>query len=240
LRRGRRGTSCQKQMPQCKNPHFPQKVSFYNLCYYGQTMRILNIALWLALGSIALTATEYQIKAVNVLPIESYPARKELAGVTVAADPYSSDERSFTAFDIKHLNSRGYFPVHVIIKNGTSKFLSIKTRNVVLVTGSGQKLYTTPTTLVVDDIIKSGLAPKTPKKAKSKNSGSPLSDFTNKELTNRIIDPDSITDGFLFFFTPNPHNDFFVGSSLFIPQIEEEGTKNQLGPFLIPLDSSGN
>jgi hypothetical protein len=202
-------------------------------------MKMLNIALWLAFGSVALTASDYQIKTVNVLPIESYPARKELAGVTVAADPYSTDEKSFTAFDVKRLNSQGYFPVHVIIKNDTSKFISIKTRNIVLVTSSGQKLYTTPATLVVDDVIKSGSVPKTPKKPKSKNSGSPLSDFTNKELLNRTIDPATVSDGFLFFFTPNPQSDLFIGSALYIPQIEEEGTRNQFGPFLIPLDSTG-
>ncbi len=199
---------------------------------------MLNVFLWLAFVSVALTASDYQIKTVNVLPVESYPARKELAGVTVAADPYSTDEKSFTAFDVKRLNSRGYFPVHVIIKNSTSKFLSIKTRNIVLVTSSGQKFYTTPATLVVDDVIKSGLLLKTPKKPKTKNSGSPLSDFTNKELANRILDPSTVSDGFLFFFTPNPQTNLFAGSSLYIPQIEEEGTRNQLGPFLIPLDSS--
>jgi hypothetical protein len=200
-------------------------------------MKMLNITLWLAFGFVALTASDYQIKTVNVLPIESYPARKELAGVTVAADPYSTDEKSFTAFDVKRLNSQGYFPVHVTIKNATSKFLSIKTRNIVLVTSSGQKLYTVPATLVVDDVIKSGLVLKTPKKPKSKNSGSPLSDFTNKELANRTIDPATVSDGFLFFFTPHPQSDLFAGSSLYIPQIEEEGTRIQLGPFLIPLDS---
>jgi hypothetical protein len=203
-------------------------------------MRTIGIALWLALGSVVLTASDYQIKTVNVLPIESYPARKELAGVTVAADPYPTDEKSFTAFDVKRLNSRGYFPVHVIIKNDTSKFMSIQTRNVVLVTSSGQKLYTTSATLVVDDVIKSGLVLKAPKKSKLKNSGSPLTDFTNKELANRTIDPATVSDGFLFFFfAPNLQSNPFVGSSLYIPQIVEEGTRNQVGPFLIPLDPSG-
>jgi hypothetical protein len=201
-------------------------------------MKMLKIALWLAFSSVALVASEYQIKPVNVLPIESYPARKEVAGVTVAADPYGTDEKSFTAFDVKRLNSQGYFPVHVIIKNGTSKFLSLKTRNILLIVSSGNKLYTTPATLVVDDVVKSGLALKTPKKPKSKNVGSPLSDFTNKELGNRTIDPAAVSDGFLFFFTPNPKSDLFAGSSLYIPQIEEEGTGNPIGPFLIPLDSS--
>jgi hypothetical protein len=203
-------------------------------------MRLLKMFFWLSFASFVMAAADYQIKTVEVLPIESYPARKELAGVTVAADPYSTDEKSFTAFDVKRLNSRGYFSVHVIIKNGTSKFLSLKTRNIVLVTNSGQKLYTAPATLVVDDVVKSGLVNKTPKNPKTKNLGSPLSDFTNKELTNRTIDPETVSDGFLFFFTPNPQTNLFAGSSLYIPQIEEEGNRNQLGPFLIPLDSAGS
>jgi len=92
---------------------------------------------------------DYQVKTVKVLPIESYPARATVQGITIAADPYPTDEKSFTAFDVKDLNTRGYYPVHVIIKNSTENFLSLKTRNVVLVTATGQELYTTSATVVV-------------------------------------------------------------------------------------------
>ncbi len=188
-----------------------------------------------------LSAFDYQVKTVKVLPIESYPAQVTLGGVTIAADPYSTDDKSFSAFDVKNLNSRGYFPLHVIIRNASSDFLTIHTRNVVLITASGQQLYTTPATVIVDDVFKASLVSKLPKMkshdlSTSTKPGSPLSDFTGKELTNRFLDPGKVADGFLFFFTPEPKKNIFEGSTLFIPKIEEEGTRKILGPFSIPLD----
>ena len=129
----------------------------------------------------------------------------------------------------------------VIIQNGSPGFLTIRTRNVVLITASGQQLYTTPATVVVEDVIKASLVSKLPKmksrdQSTSTKAGSPLSDFTTKELTNRLVDPGTVSDGFLFFFTPEPKKDFFAGSTLYIPKLEEEGTLKTLGPFSIPLD----
>jgi hypothetical protein len=191
-----------------------------------------------------LIASDYQIKQVKVLPIESYPARATVGAVTIAADPYTTDDRSYSAFDIRNLNSRGYFPVHVIIKNASSDFLSLRTRNVVLMTSAGQQLYTTPATIVVEDVVGgAGLAGRIPLVKKghtdqstSTKSGSPLSDFTTKELTNRLVDPETVSDGFLFFFTPEPKKNLFPGSTLYIPKLEEEGNKKSVGPFTIPLD----
>jgi len=204
-------------------------------------MRFPIFFLWVALAASALLAIDYQVKTVPVLPVESYPARTNLGGVTVAADPYSENEKSYSAFDVKNLNSRGYYPVHVIIRNSSSVFLNVRTRNIVLITSAGQQLYTTPATVVVEDVVKAGLISKIPKmkshdQSTSMKVGSPLSDFTGKELTNRLVDPGTVTDGFLFFFTPNPQSDFFTGSTLYIPRLEEEGTHKALGPFSIPLD----
>jgi hypothetical protein len=206
-----------------------------------KTMKMTLHAFFVPFTAIALLAGDYQVKTVQVSPVESYPARTELAGVAVAADPYFSDNKAYTAFDVKNMNTRGYFPVHVIIKNGSPNFLNIRTRNIVLITSSGQQLYTTPATVVVEDVIKAGLVSKLPKmgsrdQTTSMKVGSPLSDFTSKELTNRLIDPETVTDGFLFFFTAAAKEDFFVGSTLFIPKLEEEGTRKAVGPFSIPLD----
>jgi hypothetical protein len=204
-------------------------------------MKIPLATVFVTFAAIALLAGDYQVKTVQVSPVESYPARTELGGVTVAADPYLNDNKSYTAFDVKNLNTRGYFPVHVIIRNGSTNFLNIRTRNIVLITSSGQQLYTTPATVVVEDVIKAGLISKLPKmgsrdQTTSMKVGSPLSDFTSKELTNRLIDPETVTDGFLFFFTATPKGDFFAGSTLYIPKLEEEGTRKAVGPFAIPLD----
>jgi hypothetical protein len=204
-------------------------------------MKTFTGGLWILCGTILLLASDYEVKTVKVLPVESYPARAMLGGVTIAADPYSTNERSFSAFDVKNLNSRGYFPVHVIIWNGSQDFLTIRTRNVILITASGQQLYTTPATVVVEDVIKASLVSKLPKMkshdlSTSTKAGSPLADFTTKELTNRLVDPGTATDGFLFFFTTEPKKNLFAGSTLYIPKLEAEGSHKALGPFSIPLD----
>jgi len=189
----------------------------------------------------ALSAADYRIKIVEVLPIESYPARVSADGVTIAANPYSTDAESATAFDVKNLNSRGFFPVHVIIKNDTSSYLTIRTRNVLLFTPDGEQLYSTPAAIVVDNVTRSGLTKKEPSKSdepEESKKGSPLMDFTSKELVAASIDPGAVVDGFLFFFTEKRKKNIFAGSSLYIPRVEEEGTKKPFGPFTIRLDQA--
>jgi hypothetical protein len=196
-------------------------------------MKKWNILFCLILGSSILTASGYIIKEVKVLPIESYPARIEISGLTVAVDPYSTNEKSYTAFDVKHLNTEGYYPLHVIIKNSTSKFYSLKSQHIYMETSSRKKLYSTPATIMVDDVVRSGLAPKMSKKL---GTGSPLSDFLSKELTNRTVDPGTTSDGFLFFYTSTPRVNPFAGATFVIPKLEEEGARKSLGPFYIPID----
>jgi len=195
---------------------------------------------WLSAATWALSF-DYVFKTVQVLPIESYPARVTIGAVTIAADPYASDERSYTAFDVKDLNSRGYFPIHIIIQNSSPNFVTIRTRNILLETGAGQKLYTTPATILVQDVIKAGFVSKLPKmkshdQSTSTKTGSPLLDFTGKELTNRQVEPGTVSDGFIFFYTPEPKKNLFAGSKLFIPELIDEGTRKTVGPFSIILD----
>jgi len=201
-----------------------------------------SILLVLVLVGAAISyASDYKIKTVKILPIESYPARTTISAITIAADPYDTDQKTYKAFDVRKLNSKGYFPLHIIIKNSSRDFLKIQTRNILLVTATGQHLYSTPASVLVEDVIGTKLSGKIPI-LKSDNMstagtpGSPLYDFSSKELTNRIIDPGSVTDGFLFFFTSHPKNNPFAGSSLYIPKLEQEGTGKGIGPFVIPLD----
>ena len=196
-------------------------------------MTILGIIL----GAFCLTAFDYQIKTVKILPIDAYPARSSVGDITIAADPYSTDEKSFSAFDYKRLNSQGYFPIHVIIQNNSKDFLIVRTLNILLITADGQQLYTTPISVLVEDLFKQSAKDKLSRdSSESGKVGSPLSDFSNKDLTNKLIYPGKASDGFLFFFTPEPKKNLFSGSTLFIPKLEVEGTHKSLGPFSIPLD----
>ena len=210
------------------------------LCYHSSAMKRRLTILWLAFGVIALVASDYKMKTVKVLPIESYPARTTVGGVTIAVDPYDTDEKSYAAFDVKKLNSQGYFPLHVIIQNTSQEFFLVRTRNIVLITESAQQLFTTPAAALAEDLFKGSSLDKMSDKARdtasSRKLGTPLSDFTEKDLTNKLLEPGKVSDGFLFFFTSDPKKNLFAGSTLFIPKLEEEGTRKSVGPFSIPLN----
>jgi hypothetical protein len=191
-----------------------------------KTGRLSLAVISLAALAMPLSSGDYQAKTVAVQPVESYPARVTIEQVTVAVDPYPNDRKSHTAFDVKDLNSRGYFPAHVIIKNASANHLGLRTRNIVLVSPKGQEYYTTPATLVVQDVVGST----------STKTGSPLLDFTSKELTNVSIEPGAVVNGFVFFYTPEPKKNLFAGSKLHIPSIRDETAQKDLGPFDVSLD----
>jgi len=206
-------------------------------------MKIAIRVLLLMLFVHAPLTANYRIRIVEVMPIESYPAQVSVGGVTIAANPYSTDAESATAFDVRNLNSRGYFPVHVIIKNETASHLTIRTRNVLLFTPNGEQLYSTPAAVVVDSVTRGGMARSEPTRSDDADEfqrGSPLMDFAGKELVTATINPGGTVDGFLFFFTENRKINLFAGSSLYIPRVEEEGTKKPIGPFTIRFDRALN
>ncbi|MBN2241335.1 MAG: hypothetical protein JW793_01495 [Acidobacteria bacterium] len=202
-------------------------------------MKLLGILLPLFLVPF-LTASEYRIKTVEIMPVESYPAHVSSGEITIAADPYPDDDKCNTAFDVKKLASRGYFPVYIIIRNGSPYYLKIKTRNITLETRLGLQLYSTPAAMVVEEVFgdKYGdsLSTTITGNSTAGKIASPLSDFTGKELTNRLIDPGTVYSGFLFFFSEKTKKSIFIGSTLHIPGLEEEGTMKAFGPFEIPLD----
>jgi len=202
-------------------------------------MKLLKILLPIFLCS-SIFASDYTIKSVEVLPIESYPAHITVDEITIAADPYPDDKKSSTAFDVSNLNSRGFFPVHVVIRNSSPYYLKLQPRYILLETRLGQQLYSTPATMVVEDIIGKkyvdSLSHLKDGDTLSKTVASPLSDFTAKELTNSLLDPGMVYDGFLFFFSEKNKRSLFIGSTLIIPNLKEEGTDKVFGPFVIPLD----
>ncbi len=190
-------------------------------------MRSTISVLLIFAGALTGLAADYVIKTVKVQPIDTYPARVTVGDVTVAADPYEADEKSFTAFDYKNLNTRGYHPVHLIIQNSTRDYVTIRTRNIVLVNAAGTELYATSAAVLVSDLFKGNLSYKR---------GSPFSDFSAKELSGGRVDPNGVIDGFVFFYIPQTKGVALAGSRIVIPEILNDSTRKPIGPFEIPLD----
>ncbi|HSW37855.1 MAG TPA: hypothetical protein VLL97_00010 [Acidobacteriota bacterium] len=162
--------------------------------------------------------------------IESYPAQTTVDGITIAVDPHFSDEKSYAVFNVRDLNSRGYFPLRVIISNSTGKYLKLHTRNAFLITASKTNIYTVPAVMIEKDLFSQNLG------GRKSRQEPPPNDFAARELVMQSIEPRSVVEGFLFFSLPETQKDYFRGSSLHIPGIEEEGTRKAFGPFIIELD----
>ena len=64
-------------------------------------MKISMSILWIVLFTTSPFALDYRIKDIKLLPVESYPAKTTIDGVTIAADPYDSNEKSALALDTK-------------------------------------------------------------------------------------------------------------------------------------------
>jgi hypothetical protein len=176
----------------------------------------------LLLGTALQAAGLPQGKTVELRPLETYPVRQTVGAVTVAAEAYGSDEKCATAFNVKNLTTRGYFPVHVIIQNSSADYVSVSTRKILLDVGSGQGLYTTSAAFAGR------------KSKDNPGSDAAMIDFTGKELVNKQVEPGATAHGFVFFFTPTPKKDFFAGAKLVIPLLDD-ATRKQIGPFTLSL-----
>ena len=189
-----------------------------------------------------LMASDYEVKPVEVLPIESYPSRISSDSITVAADPYPNDDKSYQVFDVENLSSKGFFPVHIIIRNGSTYYVKLKTQNIYLETRLGDRLYSTPATMVVEALIgkkyADSLSHLKDGDRLSDKVATPLADFTSKELKNSLLEPGSTESGFLFFYSEKNKRSIFIGSTLLVPVLYEEGTDKTFGPFEIAIDPS--
>ena len=74
----------------------------------------------------------YKNLAVKVGPVEGYASRQSQGPVTIATDPYLSETRIRTVFDIKGLSKLGLVPINLIISNQGSDALSIDVESITL------------------------------------------------------------------------------------------------------------
>jgi hypothetical protein len=194
----------------------------------------------------ATTLAGYKSIKVKVDPARSYPFVATQGHVTIAADPYETNDKIKTAFDIKDLEKLGIVPVNVIISNEGEDLISVNGEDINLLDEKNHSLESLPVEEVVHAILSKGKSPST--RGPNTSSRFPLprreglrgdafeieTDFNNKALKEVRIAPKATASGFVFFRLPD-HQMRLAGHKLYIPQVKNLKTKEDLLFFEIEI-----
>ena len=194
---------------------------------------------------VSTTLAGYKSIKVKVNAAKTYALHQSQGNVTIAVDPYETDEKIRTAFDIKGIGKLGIVPVNLIISNDGEDLVSVSGQDVNLLDDKNQSIESTPLEEVVQLILNRGKEP-----SASGRGRSPLplprrdslrgdafeieTDFTNKALKETRITPKSTASGFVFFRLPSKQMKL-SGYKIYIPEIKNLKTKQNLLFFEIEI-----
>lgn len=204
---------------------------------------LLLVFLHLALPSSALAG--YKSPKVKVYPARSYPFQQTQSNVTIAADPYQTNQKIRTAFDVKDMERLGIMPVNMIISNDGEDLISVSGEDINLLDDKNRPIQSTAPEEVVQLILSKGKGP-----SSSGRTPSPIplprrqglrgdafeieTDFSNKALKETRVAPKTTASGFLFFRLPNKQTKL-GGYKIYIPEIRNLKTKQNLLFFEIEI-----
>ena len=198
---------------------------------------------------------DYKNLAVEVGPVESYASRQSQGPVTIAADPYPSEARIRSVFDLKDLSNMGLVPINLIISNQGADALSVDGSTITLLDPQYGSLPALSPKEVVDMILRQNLrsrvdlSPVPPpwppfgrgRSRVGKHIFEIRDDIIRKSLKRRVR-PRATAWGFVFFQLPESRRlrDFRTMSrsssyKIIIPNVENNRTKQKLLYFDIEL-----
>jgi hypothetical protein len=170
-------------------------------------------------------------------PIDSYPCRQTLEGLTIAAEPFDTPEETKEAFGKLNPNQYGILPVLVVMRNSGKATLSLEQLRVEYIAESRSRIAATPAAEVR---YATGPSRPTPRpgplpspRPRLGRRNNPLSawEIEGRAFVARMLPPGETASGFFYFqATHRP------GATLYLTGIKEAGTQRDLFYFEIPLD----
>jgi hypothetical protein len=192
------------------------------------------------------TLAGYKSIKVKTNPARSYPFVASQGRVSIAADPYETNDKIRTAFDIKDMEKLGIVPVNVIITNEGEDLILVNGQDVNLLDEKNHSLESLTVEEVVHAVISKGKSPSTHGPTTSSRFPLPQReglrgdafeiemDFSNKALKEVRITPKATASGFVFFRLPNRQMRL-AGHKVYIPQIKNLKSKEDLLFFEIEI-----
>ncbi|MFQ5962061.1 MAG: hypothetical protein ACE5MG_11760, partial [Candidatus Methylomirabilales bacterium] len=92
----------------------------------------------------------HKIVALAAQPIEAYPGRQTVNGVTITAEPFHSKEKSEKAFTVD-LTEEGYVPILLVMKNQSKDNILLRRDDIELLDTRGNVVKPMPANVMAED-----------------------------------------------------------------------------------------
>ncbi len=172
----------------------------------------------------------------HVKPAAEYPHHQTSEGVTIAVQPYETDDQAKEAFGKNNPFRLGVLPVLVVIQNGGKDAIRVERIRPVYVLPEGTRVENTPATEV--KYIHGARQPRaTPGPLGgigiSRTSKNPLGEWEieGRAFGAQMIPPGQSASGFLYFQVPQSS----AAASIYLSGLENAVTGKELYYFEIPL-----
>ncbi len=207
----------------------------------SRTVAVILLCL-ACLPAVAVFAGEKERLLFRPGPVESYPARDSHDGITVAADPFTTREKTKEVFGKFDLLKAGYMPVLVVMANPTDKTVRMDDLLVKLVTRDRQNIEPTPgesVTMYVRGKTRKSDPRKIPSPLPWPRSGKTDSGIEVQvhEFSMRMLPAVGVATGF-FYFDLGHRPDLLKGAKLFISNMTWAHNGQALLYFEVPLDAA--
>jgi len=170
-------------------------------------------------------------------PIDSYANRQTVEKVTVAAEPFDTEEKTRPAYGKLNPNQYGILPILVIMQNNSGQALSLETMHVEYILPSRQRIVATPAPDVArsqgvkrPNIYPAPLPSPIPRSTSRK---SPLTawEIEGRAFAAKMLPPGESASGFFYFQVPHR-----AGSVLYLTGIREASSRRELFYIEIPFE----
>ena len=181
------------------------------------------------------TATAADKPMFQAKPADDYPNKQTTDGVTMAADPFTTDDQAKTAFGKLNPWRYNILPVLVVIRNGSSNAISLEKIHFE---------YELPDHSRVDSMpasdVKYSQGPNRPKVSTGPLGGTRISGGKNplnvpeieiRAFSAKMLPPGETASGFVYFETDVASE----GASLYVTGLKNPSTGKELYYFEIPL-----
>ncbi len=207
--------------------------------------QVLRFLLSAALSLVpAPTLAGYKSPKVKLEAAGTYLFRQQQGAITIAADPYETQEKIKTAFDLKEMEKLGIIPIQVIVTNDGEDTISVSGQDINLLDSNNRSFEPLPVDEVVRAVVFKGGSPRTsrgpsplpfPRGGGRKGDAFEIeTDLTNKALNDLRVPPKNTRGGFVFFRLPD-NRMRLGGYKVYIPEIRNLKTRQNLLFFEIEL-----